>query len=192
MNQYHVINPSCYLDLESLIGKKELLNILKFTNKLTLHGHSVSIKTKKSPYNGIGMIKFYEQYDEIIEYYRDKKKDKVAYYDNLIRFKYATFSNYVSAYSSLLRPLISSNEKVCIFEVNKLYGAMLANANIINSDSLANKEIIVENSLFEIQKSYNEVFNFIIKSELSAKNGFSISDPYTINVYKNSVNSFNI
>ena len=171
LGDYYIINPSCYLDLETLIGGKELEKILCFNNKFDVDGKMVRTVSKSSPYAGIGMMAFHEQFEEITEYYLNKR-GRVEHYENLKRFKHAIFCKHVGAYSSLLRPLLKEDSRLGMLKVNKSYGIILANANIIRSEPYdKSKRIIVEKSLFEIQNEFNKIFKLLISTELSQKNG---------------------
>jgi DNA-directed RNA polymerase beta' subunit len=171
LGTFNVINPACYIDLEALIGKKELPLILKYSNKYNISGHNVSVKNKQKPYAGIGIIEFHEKIEEIMSYYRNKRKDKEEHYLNLQRFKYAMFTNFVNPYSSLLRPLVTDGSKMSVLEVNKCYGFILTNANIITSTATGDKLSIIEPCLFEIQENFNEIFKLTIENNLSDKGG---------------------
>lgn len=168
-----VINPACYLDLERLIGGKELQSIIKFNNKFNVNGKNVSTKTKKSPWNGIGLIAFRENFDEIITYYRDKRKKYDDSYYNLIKFKDAVFTHNIPVYSALLRPLIKDESRIAMFDVNRSYSIILVNANNVKSAESpgVDKTIIIENSLYEIQTEYLKIFDDIISINLSTKKG---------------------
>ena len=164
IGDYAIITPSSYFMLEKLISGKELDSIIKFNNRYNMNGKKVSGSTKASPYNGIGLTEFYNRFDEIIEYYKNKRK-RYDVYDNIINFRDSVFTHNVNVYSSLLRPLIKSGSKIQMFEVNKHYSVILSNANTIKSNSFSSeidgvpsskvsKESIIENCLYETQTEY--------------------------------------
>lgn len=172
LGNYTIINPACYPDLESLIGSKELSEIIKFNNKYDVNGKNVSTKTKKSPWHGIGLIEFKNHFNEIAEYYKEKRK-KYDVYEILMHFKNTIFSHNVPVYSSLLRPLVKEGSRIAMFDVNKSYSIILANANAIKTTDIpeVNKKVIIENCLFEIQNEANKINNDIITQNLSGKKG---------------------
>lgn len=173
LGEYSVISPAVYLDLEKLIGGKQLLNILKYNEKYDVSGHAIRTTSKTSPYTGIGFIKFKEKFDEIIEFYRKRKKDKIESYNNIIKFRNEVFTHNVSVYSALLRPFVKDESKMSVFEANKHYSIILANANIVRKELPigVNKSIIIEKSLYEIQTEWNLIFSNIIDQNLSSKKG---------------------
>ena len=173
LGNYCIINPIVYTWLEHAIGGKELVSIIKFNNKYNVNGKNVSTRTKNSPYNGIGLIKFMEDFDEILDYYCNKRKT-YNYYDLIKENRKAVFTHNVSVYSALLRPLVKDGSKISMFDVNKSYSVILANAKTIQSASnqVVDKTIVIENSLFEIQSEFNKICNDdIIRGVLSSKKG---------------------
>lgn len=173
LGNYCIINPIVYTWLEHAIGGKELQSIIKFNNKFNVNGKNVSTRTKSSPYNGIGLIQFRERFDEIIDYYCHKRKT-FDYYELIQEYRDCIFTHYVSVYSALLRPLVKEDSRISIFDVNRSYSVILANAKNIQSteNSIIDKTVIIENSLYEIQTEFNTICaNDIVKSVLSSKKG---------------------
>lgn len=173
LGDYAVINPAVYFDIEKLIGGTTLLSILKYNEKYDVSGHAISVATKASPYTGMGFIKFKENFDEVIEFYKKKRKDKIESYENIIRFRDKVFTHNISVYSSLLRPYVKDESRMSVFDANKKYSIILANANIVRGEQPigVNKSVIIEKSLYEIQTEWNELFSNMIDQSLSGKNG---------------------
>lgn len=173
LGKFSIINQTVYSWLEHAIGGKELQNIIKFNNKFNVNGKNVSTATKSSPYNGIGFIKFKEHFDEILEYYCKKRKCQHIY-DIIMKNRDAVFTHYIPVYSALLRPLIKEGSRISVFNVNRSYSIILANANNVRATdtSLVDKTIIIENSLWEIQTEFNNICAIdIVKNTLSSKKG---------------------
>lgn len=175
LDQFFVINPACYPDLEVLIGAKDLAEIIKYSAVCDVNGIKQVTKNKKSPYHGIGIINFRKYFDEIIEYYRNKRK-KEDVYKLIVKYKKAVFTHSIPVYTSLLRPLIldSANSKMSTFNVNKSYSIILANANAVKNTEIVpsvNKKMMAENSLYEIQTELNKICSDIIAQNLSGKKG---------------------
>lgn len=172
LGEFVVINPACYDILEKLIGGKELQRIIKFGNKYNVKGKNVSVTTKASPFNGIGLIEFYKNFDNIIIYYRDKTKRKEEY-NAIIESRDAVFTHVIPVYSALLRPLVKNGSKISMFEVNRSYSIILANANNIvsNENSSVDKTMVIEKALFEIQTEFNKISTDTCDNVLSGKKG---------------------
>ena len=169
---FYVITPACYIALGKLIGTKDLENILKYKNSFDIDGNPTNVVNKSQPYSGIGMIKFKEKFDEIIEYYHKKKKQKQDEYETIMMYKDAIFTKWVPVYTSLLRPYVKEESRMSVFDVNKKYSIILVLSNIIRRETEDSPNVIgIEKSLFEIQTQYNEIFEEIVSIDFAGKSG---------------------
>ena len=169
--KYHIINPAMFTMLEKLIGKKDLQSIIKFGNKFNIDGKINRNNSKSSPYAGVGMIRFYKYFDEIIEYYKDKKK-RIDAYNDIMENRENVFTCHIPVYSALLRPLIKEDSKFSMFEANKSFAIILSNSNIIMNTPLIDSEstVMIDNCLFEIQTEYNKICKDL-DTQFSGKKG---------------------
>lgn len=107
---YKIINPLFYQRLQSALSKKNLENIISNENMITSQGiirkHTDTIEVKKSmlTYHNIGMKEFYDNYEEIMLYYKSKRKQKAELIDSLIRDKDLVWTDKLPVYSTVLRP----------------------------------------------------------------------------------------
>ena len=105
-----VKNTLMYQRLQSAIGRKNLENIIANDNIITANGqirhYNDDIEVKKTTlrYHNIGLKEFYDNYEEILEYFKTKRKDKVALIDQLIQDKAIVWTSKYPVYSSALRP----------------------------------------------------------------------------------------
>ena len=82
--EYHIIHPKFYDALDYIMGEskfnyerkkvkgsRKLDNILYYNAEVDQHGFTTecSFKPDKEPFFGIGMIEFYNRFDEILDYY---------------------------------------------------------------------------------------------------------------------------
>lgn len=107
---YKVINPLFYQRLQSALSKKNLENIISNENIITSSGiirkHSDTIEVKKSmlTYHNVGLKEFYDNYEEIMLYYKQKRKQKADLIDSLIEDKNYVWTSKIPVYSTVLRP----------------------------------------------------------------------------------------
>lgn len=107
---YKIINPLFYLRLQSALSKKNLENIISNENIITSSGvirkHNDVLEVKKSmlTYHNIGLKEFYDNYEEIMLYYRNKRKQKADLIDSLIADKDLVWTSKLPVYSTVLRP----------------------------------------------------------------------------------------
>ena len=81
--------------------------MIKFDKKVSRDGQLVS-KDPKQPYKGIGLIEFYDRFDEILEFYKGKKKrdkNKMDLIEEIEGEREKVFTSCIPVYSSVLRPL---------------------------------------------------------------------------------------
>ena len=118
------------------------------------------------------MIEFERNFDDIIEYYKLKrKKDEV--YNVIQKFRDCVFTHNIVVYTSLLRPLVKEDSRIAMFDVNRSYSVILANANAIRGMNVpgVDKRATIENCLYEIQTEVNKISSDIINQNLSGKKG---------------------
>ena len=107
---YKLINPLYYQRLQSALSKKNLENIISNENIITSSGiirkHNDPIEVKKSmlTYHNIGLKEFYDNYEEIMNYYKQKRKAKADLIDSLIEAKDEVWTSKIPVYSTVLRP----------------------------------------------------------------------------------------
>ena len=107
---FKIINPLMYMRLQSALSKSILENIISNENIITSSGvirkHNDVLEVKKSmlTYHNIGLAAFYENYEEIMLYYRNKRKQKADLIDQLIRDKEIVWTSKLPVYSTVLRP----------------------------------------------------------------------------------------
>lgn len=122
---YHVINPLFYQRLQSALSKKVLENIISNENIITSSGiirkHNDDIEVKKSmlKYHNIGLHEFYSNYEEIMLYYRSKRKMKAELIDSLIRDKDLVWTSKIPVYSTVLRPISVTTESFYFSPIDK-------------------------------------------------------------------------
>ena len=107
---YKIINPLYYQRLQSALSRKNLENIISNENIITSAGiirkHNDLLEVKKSmlTYHNIGLKEFYDNYEEIMNYYKQKRKAKADLIDSLIEAKNEVWTSKIPVYSTVLRP----------------------------------------------------------------------------------------
>ena len=115
---YKVINPILYKKLETALSKDNLKNIISNENIITSAGiirkHNDDLEVKKSMlrYHNIGMYEFYLNYEEIMSYFKQKRKAKAELIDKLIEQKNLVWTSKIPVYSTVLRPLTITTESL--------------------------------------------------------------------------------
>jgi DNA-directed RNA polymerase subunit RPC12/RpoP len=121
---YKIINPLFYQRMQSALSKKILENIISNENIITSQGiirkHTDTIEVKKSMlvYHNIGLHEFYKNFEEIMEYYKNKRKQKADLIDSLIADKDKVWTSKLPVYTTVLRPMGITQESYYFNSLN--------------------------------------------------------------------------
>lgn len=162
---YHVIHPNIYRLISFFIGNTELLRILCIDSHKDQDGHEIEKQRSKSePYSGIGMIEFYEKFDEIIEFYKNKRKGKLEYYYEIMKNRNIVFCQSIPVYTSLLRPYRIEDGMFSFEGTNATYNIMARLAANINNTKykFTRKKKPKDQLLFDLQNKFNDLYNEVI------------------------------
>jgi DNA-directed RNA polymerase beta' subunit len=181
-DEYSIIHPNLYKSLASYIGPSNLETILEPEIDLNENGKPISTvdkqldkKTKKRKYTrrakkvdetyaNIGMIEFKNKFDEIIEYFHDKNKQKkIELYEDIKANKDILFIHNIPVYSTGLRPFKTEGKRFTFEGTNAKFNIMAKVAAKINDDSLSiYKTRNYRNKLlWDIQEKYNSLYSEI-------------------------------
>lgn len=136
LKKYYIIAPSMYQAIRSFIGK-DFDDIIHFDCTVNDDGNQDDKAAFKDnhPYAGIGLVKFKENFDEIMEYYRKKNKKKQPKYDDIMRNRDKVFTQSIPVYSALLRPF-DIDRFTCSYETtNQTFNMINKYITLLNSES---------------------------------------------------------
>ena len=174
---YYIIHPNIYRTMEGFIGPTRLAAIIEPIVIVNSDGLIISIgemnPKKDEPYKGIGMFKFREKYDEILDFYLNKYPAKQLYYNELKKYKDITFTHSIPVFSALLRPSILENGNILTYqECNDYYQIMVRLVHDINRDQFRHERKPKEklNLLNDLQVQFNNLY-FELKNINSKKKG---------------------
>ena len=192
---YPIIHPNLYRSIETFLSAKILTDILMPTTELDINGKERIIKsikkskrkskaTKKkmltetkasqdNPFAGIGMMGFYDRFDEIMDYYYPKKqKAAKEIYQNIMEERDNVFCHHVPVYTTQLRPY-SIKDNVFNTEGNNASFQMIASLSKLlknqNAKYQKNRKS-VNLILWNIQTNWNDIYDDNEKA-LSGKKG---------------------
>jgi len=107
---FKIINPLFFFRLKSALSTKVLENIISNENIITSAGiirhknDDIEVKKSMLKYHNLGLQEFYENYEEIMTYYKGKRKQKAELIDSLIQDKDLVWTSKLPVYSTVLRP----------------------------------------------------------------------------------------
>ena len=163
---YYLIHPNLFNSIAFFIGEREFMNIITPVHKKDEDGHDIPIiPPKDEPYFGIGMMDFHDRFDEIIEYYREKRPNKMDYYENIIDDKDKVFTQSVPVFTIHLRPYRIDGDMLHFEGTNAIYKVMTKLASDINMDKTKmDRKIKPKNQLlFDFQMKFKELYDELTK-----------------------------
>lgn len=185
-DDYHVIHPKFYDTLDYLFGSSpyniegkkikgsKLQNMLNYCPDIDQDGfvHEGKLKPDNEPFYGIGMMDFYNRFDEILEYYYAKNPKKKEYYDEIIEYRDIVFTHSIPVFTTHLRPADIKDGFMYYEPTNGIYNMINKHVHSINNDRRKlNRDPKVKNSeLFKVQMKIMELTDEIMNI-LTGKKG---------------------
>lgn len=181
-DEYHIIHPKFYDSLDYIFGEskynterkkmkggRRLKNILNYDPEVDQHGFETecSFKPDKEPYYGIGMIEFYNRFDEILNYYYSLNPKKKDYYDEIMENRHLVFCHSIPVFTTHLRPADIRDSYMYFEPTNGMYNMINRHVHKINKNTrkMDNNIKIKNSELFKVQMTYmdlvNEVMNIL-------------------------------
>lgn len=207
LDHHYVIHPNLYKNIESLVGGPTILiNMLDYYKEVDEDGHIVPQRLEKpesakegnkasnrrlknirrtergptanEPFYGIGMLEFYQRFDEIIDYYYNSSSNKAAkkkIYEQIQKDRHKIFTQSIPVYTTHLRPFELSRDKTkFVFEgTNANYNMMSKLVSSLNNSAkyrMSSYEKYINNLLWSLQREWNDLYAEIDKI-LSGKKG---------------------
>lgn len=175
--EFKLIQPLMYRKISTFLGSVNniLDSIINFKKDMTLDGEYKPIEGfdyKKQPFYGIGMVEFYNRFDEIMAYYLKKKKNKKELYNQIMMDKDKIFVTTIPVYSALLRQVFFTDEDFSYTKIDKYYNSIFGNINKLNEETEVNHNNLakVNKNLYKAQINLNNAFEFIFNN-LTEKEG---------------------
>lgn len=181
-DNFKLINPLFYFMIQKIISKKNLNNIIKYNKKKNQDGKIIVDLDEydpENPFYSIGMVEFYERFEEILTYYKDNlkgqantKEDKMKTYYFLLENKDKIWINKIPVYTILLRPILIISNNLIYADINKKYSGLLTNIHSLNKtkttiDRTVSKTLPL---LYQSQLLLNEIHNLTVE-QISGKRG---------------------
>ena len=167
--EFKIIQPMMYKKLEAFFPKGVLAAITEFKLEMGLDGYyakPVEDEDVKNPYNGIGMVEFNKRFDEIMDFYLNKRKGKILLYEHIMANRDRIFTSCVPVYSAVLRDVFFINEEYSYGSIDRQYNALYGNITKLNAEkTIENYNIAkINKNLFKAQTNLNNAWKLIFTS----------------------------
>ena len=172
LDNYYVIHPNIFKSIESVIGKKNLDDIIRYEDKKDIDGHIIIQEPQPDkPYYGKGMKYLKEHFEEIMDFY--KTTNKKVMYDMVIENKDKIFIQSIPVFTTYLRPFDLSSSSLYFERTNAIYNMIAKLTKELNRPEEIEqnkKPQPVNKLLYDIQDYYNQLYEEIV-AILSGKKG---------------------
>ena len=139
LHDHKIIQPIFYNKLASIIGAKTFNEIVTYDKTINIDGILESKETPSNKFRGIGIIEFEERFDEILNYYKSKKKNKLEEIEEIEEDKEKVFASAIPVYSSVLRPATFRGDTIFFGPIDKVYESIISSVQLLNDAELYEK-----------------------------------------------------
>lgn len=175
LDKYKYIHPAFFNFVRNFIGKNDFDSIIEYQDELDQDGNIIQkeFKNQEESFKGIGLIAFHERFDEIINYYANKyknKPNKMSIYNDIITKYYdIIWQHSIHVYTTMLRPYRITDGRFYFEGNNQEYNVIASEAMVLNNKSTLTRKR-QEKLLYHIQLKYMTIINNIDQM-LSGKKG---------------------
>lgn len=178
-DKFHVIHPDLYKSIDFFFGQSKvnvakksqkkgsiLQNILFYNIQIDKNGFEDQVinPPKNEPFFGIGMIAFYDRFDEIMQYYLKKNPKKKDYYDDIMKDRDKVFMHSIPVFTTHLRPSDIRDKNMYYEPTNGLYNIINKHVYRINLEKTRMQRLSKRKnqSLYVLQMKIMELYAEII------------------------------
>ena len=178
LKHHAIMHPIFYKMVKSIIGDKVFMEIIEFDKEINRDGVAIN-KVGKNPFKGIGLIEFEERFDEILNYYKAKKKNKIDLVNEVMAERHKVFTFSIPVYSSILRPVSFKGESYFYNLIDRKYNAIFSLSRSLNTKGpvpnvngkkVKTRKMDEPTMLQSLQKKVMELWQLIFL-QINQKNG---------------------
>lgn len=136
LHNHKIIQPIFYNKLSSIIGNKQFQEIIQYNKFIDRDGNVLDKKSNTNPFVGIGIIEFQNRFDEIMDYYRSKKKNKIQDIEDIMAEREKIFTSSIPVYSSVLRPVSFNADSFFYSRIDTKYNSIYSSVRLLNDSEL--------------------------------------------------------
>jgi DNA-directed RNA polymerase beta' subunit len=174
-NGCHVIEYIPYAQLEKVIGRDNLRNIIHVHNTITITGEldteeleNLRKQSAECKYWYLGIDEFFEKYDEVLDYYYDLRGKKYPELYMFLKNKDEIFTDKIPVISIILRPAMRTAEGLKLDDINIKYQNILKNLEILRD--VNSIKIIRDSTVEQIQAEFMLLSEEILEA-IKSKSG---------------------
>lgn len=168
----YVINPYYYNRIADCIGKNALADIVNTRMIVDVDGHmhfatleelekTAKRPLSKHPFVGIGLIEFRKRFNEIMDWFKAKKKKKDDEFERLKKSATEVFTSHIPIYSTFLRPQSSTADTYYYNSIDKHINPLFSLSEKIKNCEEIDKHYILGRIQFRVNSLWDENFKLL-------------------------------
>lgn len=167
--KYKLINPYWYQVLNKALGTEKKVNILKsiinskqivdINGQRSKYDPEVMGDIVTHPFVGVGMLYLREHFDEVLDYFENKKPKSKSKIEMIRRERQKVWCNKIPVYSTFMRPMSSTSETLYYTQMDKQLSPLFSISQSIKHA----EEIEVDNLLTRAQERLNAYWDINFK-----------------------------
>lgn len=174
-NGCHVIEYIPYAQLEKVIGRDNLRNIIHVHNTITITGEldteeleNLRNQSPETKYYYLGIDDFFKQYNEVLDYYNELRGNKYPELYEFLKNRDEVFTDKIPVISIILRPAMRTADGLKLDDINIKYQNILKNLEILKDvDAI---KIIRDSTIEQIQAEFMLLSEEILEA-IKSKSG---------------------
>jgi hypothetical protein len=158
-NGCHVIEYIPYAQLEKIIGRENLRNIIHVHNIITITGEldteeleELRNQSPDAKYYFLGIDEFYNRYEEVLDYYNTLRGNKYPELYTFLKNKDEIFTDKIPVISIILRPAMRTADGLKLDDINIKYQNILKNLEMLKDINMI--KIIRDSTIEQIQAEF--------------------------------------
>ena len=168
-NGCHLIEYIPYLQLEKVIGRENLRNIIHVRNVITITGDidteelaNLRSVSQEAKYYYSGIDGFYNNYNEILDYYFELRGNKYQKLYEYLKNRDEVFTDKIPVVSVILRPAMRTEDGLKLDDINIKYQNILKNLSMLKDPNMIT--IIRDATIEQIQAEFMQLSEEILEA----------------------------
>ena len=171
-HEHKIINPFYYEKLKRTIGTKVFPDIVEVKKNVDVNGVITQasiddIKDASSPFHGYGIERFMDDFKEIVDYFKVKKKNKAKELEKIYNERNKVFTSFVPVYTPQLRPQSATSDTLYYTGIDKYINPLVNLSLGLDSAEPIETPIMLSKAQSYVNKMWNYNFDLI-----NSKDGF--------------------
>lgn len=167
LGSHYIVNPLYYNRLCKLIGKTTFPEIVNVKTVVDTNGNMRALtyedldEKPKHPFFGIGLVEFRKRFEEVLKWFKAKKKGKEEEFDRMISESSSVFCSHIPIYSTLLRPQSSTSDTYYFNPIDKHVNPLFTLSEKLKKAEEIDERFILQRIQSRVNSLWDINFDFL-------------------------------